>query len=431
LLKNYVHAYQATGDECFAEVARDIIRWMNEWLSDRERGGFYASQDADISLDDDGDYFTWTVEEAKAVLTEEEAQVACLHYDITEVGEMHHNPAKNVLFQRAPVEEISARMKLAVERVREILQLAKQKMYASRLNRPTPYVDKTVYVSWNAMCVSAYLAAARALDLDEARRFALRSLDRILAEAWKVERGLSHVVAYSDMIAMHRVTAGFLDDYAATAIACLDAYEATSDITYFRRAEQIAKQMIQRFHDKQDGGLFDNEPGKALLGVLGTPRKAFQDSPTPAGNPMAAIALIRLHDYTGEADYLDIARRTLELLGGVAGQYGIFAATYGIAATLFANPHQQIVIVGEDATAAELYRRAIASPHLGITVLRLTFSQVAAPNMPPVLAETIPNLPAIKEGKSCAVVCANGSCLPPVFDVEGLNRLISPERSAA
>jgi len=37
LLKNYVHAYQATGSEFFAEIARDIIRWMNQWLSDQER----------------------------------------------------------------------------------------------------------------------------------------------------------------------------------------------------------------------------------------------------------------------------------------------------------------------------------------------------------------------------------------------------------
>jgi len=68
LLKNYVHAYQATGEEFFAEVARDIVRWMDEWLSDRAHGGFYASQDADDSMEDDGDYFTWTLAEAKAAL---------------------------------------------------------------------------------------------------------------------------------------------------------------------------------------------------------------------------------------------------------------------------------------------------------------------------------------------------------------------------
>ena len=132
LLKNYVHAYQATGLEFFARVARDIIRWMDEWLSERDRGGFSSSQDADISMDDDGDYFTWTLDEARAVLTEEEAQVAALHYDINEVGEMHHNPAKNVLYVRAPIDEIARRMDLSVERVPRTLDSAKKKMFAAR-----------------------------------------------------------------------------------------------------------------------------------------------------------------------------------------------------------------------------------------------------------------------------------------------------------
>jgi len=151
LLKNYVHAFQATGSEFFADVARDIIRWMDEWLSDRERGGFYASQDADISMDDDGDYFTWTLDEARAVLSEQEAQVAALRYDINEMGEMHHNPAKNVLFVGASIEEISRRMRVDAEQVKGLLQSAKKKMYAARLQRPTPYVDKTVYVAWNSL----------------------------------------------------------------------------------------------------------------------------------------------------------------------------------------------------------------------------------------------------------------------------------------
>ena len=77
LLKNYVHGYQLTGNEFFAIVAKDIVRWMDEVLSDREHGGFYASQDADISLDDDGDYFTWTLDEAEAVLTPTSCKSRC------------------------------------------------------------------------------------------------------------------------------------------------------------------------------------------------------------------------------------------------------------------------------------------------------------------------------------------------------------------
>jgi uncharacterized protein YyaL (SSP411 family) len=437
LLKNYVHAYQATGSEFFASVARDIIRWMDEWLSDRGRGGFYASQDADISMDDDGDYFTWTLDEARAVLTEEEAQVAALRYDINEIGEMHHNPAKNVLYVRAPIEEIASRVNLSDERVKDLLDSAKKRMYAARLERPTPYVDKTVYVGWNSMCVSAYLEAAKVLDLESARHFALRSLDRVLAEAWKpsadagggARATLLHVVAYSDPKAEHRAVRGLLDDYAATALACLDAYEATADLSYFKFARAIGDAMIARFFDAVSGGFFDAEPaadGKSL-GVLATRRKPLQDSPTPAGNPTAAIALLRLHHYTGDSAYRDKAEQTLETFAGVAEQFGIFAATYGIAVLhLLENPVQVIVIADHELEepAKSLAAVAVADFAFNKSVLRLTTNQAVAGNLPPALAATIPNLPGLSAGKAFAVLCSGFACQPPVMDPAELQRTL-------
>jgi uncharacterized protein len=464
LLKNYVHAYQATGSEFFATVTRDIIRWMDEWLSDRERAGFYASQDADISMDDDGDYFTWTPAETRAVLTEEEARVAALYYDINEVGEMHHNPAKNVLYVAEHVEEIARRLSLSVERAKEILASAKKKMYAARLDRPTPYVDKTVYVGWNSLCVSAYLEAAKVLGLDAARRFALRSLDRVLAQAWSVGAAgappsstpavsmkatprLLHVVAYSDPKAEHREVAGLLDDYAFTALACLDAYEATADLSYFKFAQAIADTMIAKFYDATSGGFFDSEPpaeGKGL-GVLATQRKPLQDSPTPAGNPMAAIALVRLHHYTGEAGYRDKAEKTLELFAGVAEQFGIFAATYGIAVAHFLESPIQVVVIAGNASseggsaergsakgesrkrgpaesAAELQAAANAAFAFNKSTLRLTANEAVPKNLPPALAATIPHLPQLESGESFAVLCSGSSCQPPVSDAAELKR---------
>jgi uncharacterized protein YyaL (SSP411 family) len=441
LLKNYVHAYQVTGSEFFSNVARDIIRWMDEWLSDRERGGFYASQDADISMDDDGDYFTWTLDEARAVLTQEEAQVAALHYDINEVGEMHHNPAKNVLYVRAPIAEIARRMSLSAERVQDLLDSAKKKMYAARLQRPTPYVDKTVYVGWNSMCVSAYLEAAKVLNLGDARGFALRSLDRILAEAWKprgnageVARStrLLHVVAYSDPKAEPREVAGLLEDYAATALACLDAYEATADLSYFRFAQAIGDAMIAKFFDSASGGFFDAEPaaeGKSL-GVLATRRKPLQDSPTPAGNPMAAIALLRLHHYTGGSGYRDQAEQTLEAFAGVAEQFGIFAATYGIAVIhLLENPVQVVVVAdqgteGSERTGSGLAAAALAAFAFNKSVLRLAPNQAVAGNLPPALAATIPNLPKLTSGEPFAVLCSGFACQPPLTDAAELRRAL-------
>jgi uncharacterized protein len=444
LLKNYVHAYQATGEKFFADVARDIIRWMDEWLSDRERGGFYASQDADISMDDDGDYFTWTLDEARAVLTEEEAQVAAVYYDINEVGEMHHNPAKNVLYVRASVEEIARRMNLTPDRVTELLASAKKKMYATRLQRPTPYVDKTVYVGWNSLCVSAYLEAAKVFNLGEARRFALRSLDRVLAEAWTGEPDnnigaggsarttqamLLHVVAYSDPAASLREVPGLLEDYAFTALACLDAYEATAALSYFKFARAITDAMIARFYDATSGGFFDSEPvadGKSL-GVLATRRKPLQDSPTPAGNPMAAIALLRMHHYTSDPAYRDKAELTLEAFAGVAEQFGIFAATYGIAVVhLLESPMQVVVIAegGDEDAAVKLYAKAVAPFAFNKSTLRLAANQAIAANLPPALAATIPHLPDIRSGKSFAVLCSGSVCQSPVDEADKLRNAL-------
>jgi uncharacterized protein len=432
LLKNYVHGYQVTGSEFFAHVARDIIRWMDEWLSDREHGGFYASQDADLSMDDDGDYFTWTVAETKAVLSEQEAEVAMLHYDINEIGEMHHNPAKNVLYVRASIEEIAARLKRPAEEVERLLDSAKKKMYAARLLRPTPYVDKTIYVGWNALCVSAYLQAARVFDLKDVHRFALRSLDRLLAETWRPEQGLLHVLAYSDPKAERREVRGLLDDYAFTALACLDAYEATADFSYFKFSKAVTDAMIEKFFDPTSGGFFDAPTGDDTksLGVLAAPRKPFQDSPTPAGNSAAAIALLRLYNYTNEGGYREKAEQTLEVFAGMAGQYGIFAATFGIAAVHFSQPHIQAVIVGQGAPADQLLKAAVAGFALNKAVLQFTSNEIVPQNIPPALAETIPNLPGLNREVPSAVICSGFTCQPPVSDPGQLVERLRPVGAA-
>ena len=333
--------------------------------------------------------------------------------------------AKNVLYVRAPVEEVARRLNLPAPQIETLLQSAKKKMYAARLERPTPYVDKTVYSGWNALCISAYLQAARILALDPAQHFALRSLDRILAEAWHADGELLHVLAYSDAQAERRRVPGVLDDYAATVLACLDAYESTADLSYFAFARRIADAMLQRFLDPAAGGFFDTSSaaaGEKSLGVLGARRKPFQDSPTPAGNSLAAIALLRLHTYTNHRNYRDKAEQTIELLAGVAGQYGLFAATYGIAGVHLTQPHTQVVVLGSDERAGQLCRAATAPYAVTKAVLQLAFNEAVPQNLPPALADTIPQLPAVKDEKSAAIVCADFSCQPPISDPETLKR---------
>jgi uncharacterized protein len=255
----------------------------------------------------------------------------------------------------------------------------------------------------------------------------LRSLDRLLGQAWKAtDATLFHVISYSDPKAERREVRGLLDDYAFTVLACLDAYEATRDLSYFTFARSIADSMIRRFFDATSGGFLDSEPSESNnFGVLATRRKPLQDSPTPAGNPMAAIALIRIHHYTDEASYRDKAEQTLETFAGVAEQFGIFAATFGIAVAHFlGSPVQVVVIEGDDIAADEL--RSAATERFAFSKMTLQFkaSQVIAQNLPPILANTIPNLPQVRSGKSFAVICSGSTCQPPVFSAEELRKTL-------
>ena len=410
LLKNYLHASQISDNWRLRETAESIVAWVNDTLSDRPDGGFYASQDADYSLDDDGDYFTWTLEEVRAVLSPEEARAIELLYDVEAHGEMHHNPAKNVLWEARKLEEIASTLKIDWDEASKLALTAKQKMLEARRKRPTPFVDKTMYVAWNAMFVSAYFEANRILSDSSylgCKEFALKTLDRMLREAWTESRGFAHRIGGPAL-------EGSLDDQVFSVLALLDAYEATLDPRYFSAAQRTMDLAIARYGDSENGGFFDRPCDAAPMGGLEVRRKPFQDSPTPGANSVAAIALIRMHAFTGDDRYRSFAKKTLEAFAGVAPQYGLFAATYGLAATLFARHPIQVVITGpaDDPAAQALENAAHRVFRFGKSVLRVTpATQLAA--LAGALKETLPHLPA---DKALAVVCSGQTCLPPTSD---------------
>jgi hypothetical protein len=425
LLRNYLHGWQVTLNPILRETAEGIIGWVNEVLSDQANGGFYASQDADYSLDDDGDYFTWTLDELRAALSEQEARVMELYYDVEAHGEMHHNAAKNVLWIAREVGDIAKTLGLDESTARLEIAVAKKKMLAARIPRQTPYVDTTMYVSWNAMFVSAYLDAARVLDGDlggNCCTFALKTLDRMLREVWSEARGFGHRLGGPAL-------EGSLDDQVFGVIALLDAYEATLEPRYFEAAKRTMDLAIERYGDAEGGAFFDRPLDAAPMGGLEVRRKPLQDSPTPGANSAAAIALIRMHAFTGQESYHAFAQKTLEAFAGIAPQYGLFAATYGLAATLFTHHPLQIVVTGraDDPAAQALEAAAQRVYRLGKSVLRLTPGASLA-NFAGALKATLPHLAA---DKAMALVCAGQTCLPPTSDPQHLTALLENGAAAA
>jgi len=424
LLKNYLHGLQVTQKPFFRETSEGIIAWVDAVLSDREKGGFYASQDADYSLDDDGDYFTWTLDELRAALDPEEARVMELFYDVEAHGEMpalsavegHHNPAKNVLWVAREPQEIAGQLGKTEDEVRETIARAKGKLLEARRPRPTPFVDTTLYVSWNAMFVSAYIEAGRVLGRKDCLDFALRTLERILAEAWDGKKGFAHRIGGPRL-------GGTLDDQVFTAAALLDAYEATLDRRFFELAQRAMEIALEKYFDAEGGGFFDRPSDAPPMGGLDVRRKPFQDSPTPGSNSVAAMVLGRLYAYTGNALYRERAAQTLEAFAGIAPQYGLFAATYGLAALVHVRHPVQVVVTGaaDDPKAAQLEQAAAGTFRFAKAVLRVTPGVVQGDGLAPALKQTIPHLNA---EVAQALVCVDTTCLPPVTDPEKLAALL-------
>jgi uncharacterized protein YyaL (SSP411 family) len=423
LLRNYVHGFQSLVREDFHQTAVEIVRWLDGCMSDRERGGFYASQDADVGLDDDGDYFTWTQDEARAVLDPEEFEFAQRYWDIGELGDMHHNPAKNVLHLNSTLEERAAAQGLALEDLRRLRDSARQKLLAARGQRPTPFIDRTLYTGWNAMAVTAYLETARVLRMDEARDFALLTLNRLLEQAWDGDATLRHVIAYPEgSEGAAEKAPGTLDDYAFTVHACIDAWFASGNMNFYKAAVKLADAMIARFYDRTAGAFYDaaHADGVTPLGALGARRKPLQDTPTPAGNPTAASALLRLETLSGRKEYREIAEDTLACFAGVVEHFGLYAGSYGLALERLLLDPVQVVVVGSGPEAARLEAMAVARFAINKTVMRIAPFRLVPGGIPEALAETLLQVPAPAGEEVWAFVCRGRTCLPPVTDAEAM-----------
>ena len=199
LLRNYVHGFQSFVREDFLDYRARDCGWLDATMTDREHGGFYASQDADVGLDDDGDYFTWTSTK-RAPFSTWRAGICGEVLGHWRTGRHAPQPGQECAAleaTRSPSRRPEIRSDPS-EDLASAARLGAGKLLAAREQRTAPFIDRTLYTSWNAMAVTAYLEAARVLRDDKAREFALLTLNRLLDEAWAGAATLKHVIAYPD-----------------------------------------------------------------------------------------------------------------------------------------------------------------------------------------------------------------------------------------
>ena len=310
LLRNYIDGYAVFGDERFRDVAVDIITFIRDVLSD-PAGGFYASQDADVTPDDEGGYFTWTEDEFRKALDPDEYALLS-RYLLRDRGRMHHDPAKKVLYIDSSQQEISASLGRSADEVSLIIQRGRKKLLAAREQRETPFIDRTLYTSLNGMLISAYFHAYGVLGDEEIKRFGVKSLERVLAERY-VDGRLFHA---EDVPAV-------LDDYVNLIDALIAAYEATAEGRYVSLAEKFMAFCLEGFYDTRAGGFFDT-----VNDVLGTRLKRVEDVPHPSANAVAVMLLLKLSLITGKDEYRRTAEQTLRIFANSAREMSVHAGSY-------------------------------------------------------------------------------------------------------
>jgi len=399
LLRLYTRAWQVTGLERYAQVARETADYLLREMHD-DAGGFWSSQDAD-SEGVEGKFFTWTWDELVAAVSEPVA--ACL--GATPQGNWGEE-GTNVLWRPVAVADVAATFGMDAGELEGAVAQGRRTLFEIRERRVHPGTDDKVLTAWNAMAIEALAEAGRVLaepGYVEAAvacgtfvLAALRDDEGRLLRSWR--RGQAG-------------GPGFADDYALMASACLTLYQTTFSLHWFEAARVLADALLDRFVDTERGGFY--QTGTDAETLLVRPKDLY-DNAVPGGNSAAADALLRLAALTGEARYEDAAVAALGLLGEVLGRAPTAFGLALCALDRYLGPGHEVAVVGDPQDAGT---RAMAHEVTTAAYRPNVVLAVAAPG-DAASAEAVSLLRdrVAIDGRPTAYVCERFTCRLPVTD---------------
>jgi len=307
LLASYAEAALATGEPLFRRIATETGAWlmreMQDVSPDGKRAGFYSAYDAD-SEGHEGKFYVWSRDEAQAALTPAEWDVFSRRFGFDQAANFEGAWHCHV---SAPFAQLAQDLQIDAAEAEHRADSARAKLLALRSRRVWPGLDDKILTSWNALGIRGMAIAARALGRQEFGVAADGALGFIRANLWKPDAaGGGRLLATSKDGVSH--LNAYLDDYAYLADALLEMLQLrwnNQDVTWLRA---VLDAMLRHFEDSALGGFFfTSDDHEALIHRS----KSFSDDAIPAGNGIAARALIRAGYLLGETRYLDAAERTL------------------------------------------------------------------------------------------------------------------------
>ena len=414
----YAEAYQATRNDQYADVVKEILTYVMRDMRSPE-GAFYSAEDAD-SEGEEGKFYVWSEEEIRSILTNKEAEAFVKVLNIQEDGNFYDEATRDKVGTNIPhvtssLNDAARALKTDEESLSVLLENTREKLFRKREKRIRPLRDDKVLTDWNGLMIAALAKAARILDDPEYAQSAELAVQFILKTMHRY-----------DGILMHRFREGeisvpaFLDDYAFLVWGLLELYETTFDVQYLKTARNLNQDMLDHFWDTKDGALFFAGDYSEKLLVR---QKEAYDGAIPSGNSIAMLNLIRLARLLGEGEYeqkaSDIAKAFSKQIERSPTGFGMMLSALNFAL----GPSYEIIIAGNpEADDTQNMLKTLRERFIPNKIVLLRGSEEQSQQVTQ-LAPYTKYYDSLK-GKATAHVCINQNCKLPTTEVSQMLKLL-------
>ena len=395
----HVDAFQATADNAFRDVVREILTFVLREMALPD-GGFCSAQDAD-SEGEEGKYYLWTPAEITAVLGEASAPILCRLFDVTERGNFE---GRNILHLPTAMEEFAGREGCTVEFLQAELKRWRSLLLPVREKRIRPLRDGKALTAWNGLMIAALVKAygicGEERFLAAAKRAATFVLGRMQTPQGRLLRSY-HLDSAT--------IPAFLEDYAFFVWGLLELHQVTLESGYLDDALRLSREMLRLFAGEEGDGLYESGiDGEEVL----IRQKSAYDGVIPSGNSVASMNLLRLGRICSEPSLEEAGKRVLHAFMGNVERQPVAYLQLLMAYDYLHAPAVEVTFTG-DKNGPELGIMLAALQKRFILGLVVRYGGEAGQGA---------------EGRGAkgvaAHLCANGACQLPVQDVKELERLV-------
>ncbi len=392
LVRTYAEAWQLTRKAFYLRIVRETLDYMLAEMQDAS-GGFYSTQDAD-SEGVEGKFFVWSRKEFDSICGDD-AEAAARYWGAIEAGNWEEH---NILHVAESLAEGESKVPDFIARVRP-------KLLAVRSKRIHPATDDKILAAWNGLAIAACSVGYQVTGDARYLKAAQRAADFVLTEMTKDGRllrtsrkGRAHLMAY-------------LEDYAFVCDGLICLFESDFDPRWLKEAKRLSKDMIEHFHDASDGNFFftadDHEK-------LITRTKSINESSTPSGIAIAAMACLRLGTLLGDAALYDIGYKAVRANHEAISRNPVYCSSLMHAVDFALGDPREIVIAGEMGDPATLKYLQTVRQHFPQNIV---VTLVHSGNK--VGLNAISSVFGGKEpigSKAAVYVCRQGACEAPITD---------------